>query len=554
MNRTITTILMLLIAFHVQAQKQITATADIDKATIFLNGAQLFHSARVNLPAGPSEVIIQGISSMLDANSVQGGGGGNFTIMDIQYRLFYPEPVTGNADLTAIDKKIRLTQDSIVEVDYQIKALLAEKEVLDVQKSILMNNKLLHSTTSDSLELIRNSVVYYEQKMQELLGAALQVERKMYKFNILRGEISARLGQLQQYRNQQAVAVSPNAPIPQVVMQVMAEEATTATVNVDYITYQAGWYATYDIRATDVAKPVELAYKANIWQSTGIDWKNVELTCSTGNPMMGNTLPELTTWYLAYYQQYYERDDKVPQAARAEDLQLDGYTVTAKSKQGTSAAMAGNSAQYTTVQPTLTNVEFNIKLKYNIPSDGKGHIVALQSKTLPTIFNYLVVPKIEQSAFLIARITDWEAINLLPGHANLYFNNSYVGKTYINPLTLSDTLSLSMGRDKSIEVKRELLADKSTERLIGTNNKKTLSYKIEVRNSKPITVEVIIKDHIPVSQQDDIKVEVLDKTGGELDDLTGIITWREKIKTKEKKAFNLAFEVTYPKNTPLSLY
>ena len=552
MNRIITTVLMLLILLPLHAQKQINVAAEIDRATVFLNGAQLFHSARVNLPAGPSEVVIQGISSMLDANSVQGGGSGNFTIMDIQYRLFYPEPVAGNADLTAIDKKIRMTQDSIVEIDYQIKALNAEKEVLDVQKSILMNNRLLHSTTSDSLELIRNSVAYYEQKMQEILTATLAIERKAHKADVQRNDVNARLVQLQQYRNQQASVVSPNAPVPQVVMQVMADEATTATVNVDYITYQAGWYATYDIRATDVAKPVELAYKANIWQSTGINWKDVELTCSTGNPLMGNTLPELTAWYLGYYQQYYERDNHAPSAAMMDDTQLEGYTVTTISKAGD--AVAGNVAQFTIVEPTLTNVEFNIQLKYNIPSDGKGHIVALQTKQMPATFNYLVVPKIEQSAFLIARITEWEAVNLLPGNANLYFNNSYVGKTYINPLTLSDTLSLSMGRDKSIEVKRDLLADKSTERLIGANNKKILSYKLELRNSKPIMVEVIVKDHIPVSQRDDIKVEVLDKSGGELDPFSGIVIWREKVKSKETKSFNLSFEVTYPKNEPLSLY
>jgi hypothetical protein len=74
-----------------------------------------------------------------------------------------------------------------------------------------------------------------------------------------------------------------------------------------------------------------------------------------------------------------------------------------------------------------------------------------------------------------------------------------------------------------------------------------------VRNGKAITIEVVIKDHIPVSQKENIKVELIEKSGGELDDLTGIVTWRQKVKTKEKKDFNLEFEITYPKNEPLSL-
>ena len=202
---------------------------------------------------------------------------------------------------------------------------------------------------------------------------------------------------------------------------------------------------------------------------------------------------------------------------------------------------------------TIANVEFDIQLKYSIPNDGKGHIVALQTKQLPTTYNYLIVPKVEQSAFLIARITDWESLNLLPGNANIYFNNTYVGKTNINPLALADTLSLSLGRDRSIEVKRTQLADKSTERILATNAKKTMAFEIEIRNGKAIPIEVIIKDHIPVSQKESIKVELFEKDGGELDELTGIITWREKLKTKEKKDINLEFEITYPKNEPLSL-
>lgn len=137
--------------------------------------------------------------------------------------------------------------------------------------------------------------------------------------------------------------------------------------------------------------------------------------------------------------------------------------------------------------------------------------------------------------------------------ANIYFNNTYVGKTNINPLSLSDTLALSLGRDRTIEVKRTQLSDKSTERFLGANNTKTLAYEIEVRNGKAITIEVVIKDHIPVSQKENIKVELIEKSGGELDDLTGIVTWRQKVKTKEKKDFSLEFEITYPKNEPLSL-
>jgi uncharacterized protein (TIGR02231 family) len=545
------TLAAILFSIQLFSQKQIVVNAPVDRATVFLNGAQLFHNASVAIPAGQSEIIIQGLAASIDQNSIQGGGKGAYTILDIQYRLFYPEPVLTSPELTAIDKKIMQVQDSINLIDFELRSVYNRKDVLNVQKQIMLNNKLLKGAGSDSLLLIQQSIEYYDTKLNEIFAAQLALDRSEFKINQEKSKLQIRLAELQNYRNQQAASQNPNAPVPQIVMSVAADAALTAKVEVNYLTTMAGWYATYDIRASDISKPVDLAYKANIWQNSGIDWKDVKLTCSTGNPSLGNTLPELTTWYLGYYNYYYERDYKEGSMPATSVDEVDGYLGNKKQLDDQNAGQAYN---YTTQVQTIANVEFDINLKYSIPSDGKGHIVALQTKQLPSTYNYLIVPKLDQSAFLIARITEWESISLLPGNANIYFNNTYVGKTTINPLTLSDTLSLSLGRDNSIEVKRTQVADKSTDRIIGTNNKKTMAFSIEVRNGKSIPVEIIVKDHIPISQSDDIKVELLEKSGGELDELSGIITWREKVKPKESRKYKLEFEITYPKNETLSLY
>jgi uncharacterized protein (TIGR02231 family) len=553
MNRLLL-ILILLTGMQLNAQKQIVVDAPVQKATVFLTGAQLFHQANVSLPKGQSEVILQGLSTTLDVNSVQAGGKGDFTILDIQYRLFYPEPIPNSVVLTETDKKIKAVQDSIIELDFDLRTFYNRREVLNVQKQMMLNNTLYKGTGSDSLDLIQKSVEYYNIKLNEIYVELLQVEKKEYQLNLTKAKMQTRIYELQMYRNQQAAQQQPNNPIPQIVVSVQAEEPVSATVEANYITYSAGWFATYDIRASDITKPVDLAYKANIWQTSGINWKEVKITCSTGNPTMGNNLPEITTWYLGNYNYYYESTIATGAAvvSEREESMMDDYLGNEKKIKTNSDA--GNASSYTQTIQTIANVEFEIQLKYSIPNDGKSHIVSLQTKQLPTTYNYLIVPKVEQAAFLIARITDWESLNLLPGNANIYFNNTYVGKTNINPLSLADTLSLSLGRDRSIEVKRTQLSDKSNERLLATTSKKTMMYEIEVRNSKPITIEVIIKDHIPVSQKENIKVELLEKSGGELDELTGIVTWREKLKTKDKKSYNLGFEITYPKNEPLSLY
>ncbi len=551
--KRLVTLAAICLSLQLFGQKQFTVDATIDKATVFLNGAQLYHTGSVSLPAGPSEIIIQGLSASLDQNSIQGGGKGDFTILDIQYRLFYPEPVEMSVELTAIDKKVILVQDSINELDFDLRNIYNQREVLNVQKQMMLNNKLLKGAGSDSLELIQHSVDYYDKKLNEIYASLLSLDKQEFKLNKEKVRMQSRIYELQNYRNQQAAKLNPNAPVPQIVMSVFADAATSAKVEVNYITYNAGWYATYDIRASDISKPVDLAYKANIWQNSGIDWKDVKLTCSTGNPSLGNNLPQLTTWYLGYYNYYYDRDyekDAEAPATTESRAAVDDYLSTKSADE----VNAGQASNFTTPVQTIANVEFDINLKYTIPADGKGHIVALQTKQLPSTYNYLIVPKLDQSAFLIARITEWESLNLLPGNANIYFNNTYVGKTNINPITLSDTLSLSLGRDNSIEVVRTQVADKSTDRIIGANNKKTMAFTIEVRNGKAIPIEIIVKDHIPISQSDDIKVELLNKSGGELEELSGIVTWREKVKPKDEKTYQLEFEITYPKNESLSLY
>ena len=549
-------IAFLIVSAGLFANDPVTVNTAPDKAVVFLNGAQLFHSKTISLPSGTSDIIFEGIPQSIDPNSLQAGGKGDFAILDVQYRLYYPEPVYNQEWPDKIQKQIKLVQDSITELGFTIKQIQNQRSVLQLQQQMLYNNKLLvNGGGTDSLQLIMQSVEYYDKKLNEIYAALLSLERNELTTNNIIGAKQTRLYALQNYWAQENAKLGSKGPVPQVIVSVSSEFASSAKLEINYVTYNAGWYATYDIKATDIGQPVQLNYKANIWQNTGIDWKDVKLTCSTGNPLLGNTLPQLTTWYIGYYDYYYGRDyapaESTTREGRAEDdanIAMGSVAKTLDEKKD-----AGSAANYTTHTQTIANVEFAIDLNYSIPSDGKGHLVSLESKTLPSAYNYLIVPKIEQSAFLIARITEWEGVNLLPGNANIYFNNSYVGKTYLDPLSLNDTLSLSLGRDRSIEVKRELVAEKSTDKILDTKNRKTLAYDITVRNGKPIAIDAIIMDQVPVSQDDDIKVEPVEIGKGVIDELTGFVTWREKLKTKETGKYSLEFDITYPKNQPLSL-
>ncbi|MBK8672310.1 MAG: hypothetical protein IPN93_04755, partial [Bacteroidetes bacterium] len=78
-------------------------------------------------------------------------------------------------------------------------------------------------------------------------------------------------------------------------------------------------------------------------------------------------------------------------------------------------------------------VEYDIETLQDIESDGKEHIIGVQEITLPAIYNYHSVPKLDCGAFLLARITDWGKYNLLAGEATIFFDDMYIGKSYLNP-------------------------------------------------------------------------------------------------------------------------
>ncbi|MCB9031561.1 MAG: DUF4139 domain-containing protein [Chitinophagales bacterium] len=550
-------LLMLFTAQMAVAQQELKVTMPVENATVYLSGAQLFHSKSVSLPKGQTDVIVEGVSNNLDASSLQAGGAGNFTILDVQYRLYYPEPVGGTELPDAIQKKINKLNDSIMDLDYTTQAINNRKEVLNVQRNLLYNNKLLKpDNANDSLELIRNTIEYYNQKLSEIATEQLDLDKRIHALQKERSEMLVRLNELNNYWAQENAKRS-NAPVPQVIISLITEAAGSATLDLNYLSYSAGWYATYDIKATDIGQPVRMTYKANVWQNSGIDWKDVLLTFSTGNPTIGNNPPQLTTWYLTYYNYYYNEKKAMD---RADDVELDMVTPSmaedlylGNTSVSTGYANAGQAYDHTSQQQTLTNTEFEVKLKYSIPNDGKSHLVALQDKSLKADFNYLIVPKLDNDAFLIARITGWEDGGLMPGVANVYYKNSLVGKTSLNTLTLNDTLSVSMGRDKGIDVERKVLKEKSSDKLIGSDRRVERMYEITVRNSKAIGIEIVVMDQIPISNDQTIKVEVGEYGKGELDEYTGFITWRDKLGSKKTGTYKFGYTVTYPKDRPLQL-
>jgi uncharacterized protein (TIGR02231 family) len=333
------------------------------------------------------------------------------------------------------------------------------------------------------------------------------------------------------------------------VISLSAEFPTAVDLDVNYIVSNAGWTPIYDLRASDTKSPVQLSYKANVFQGTGEEWKNVKLTLSTANPTLGGLKPELYAWYLNFYQPVYSyRDDKrksgaVMRSAPAQEDALQGMVAGVDVEKD-----AETTANFVSTIQTSLNTEFNIALPYTVGSSNKPTLVDIRNYEMKADYLYSVAPKLDRDAFLLARATGWEEFNLLPGEANVFFEGTFVGASYIDPNNIKDTLNVSLGRDKRIVVKREKLKDFSSRKLIGTNQRESYAYEIAVRNTKNEAIKIIVEDQVPVSQNNQIEVTVSEVGGSKYNKDSGKLIWELSLQPNETKKVTYKFEVKYPKD------
>jgi len=198
-------------------------------------------------------------------------------------------------------------------------------------------------------------------------------------------------------------------------------------------------------------------------------------------------------------------------------------------------------------------MEFQIETPFSIPSDDADHRVAIATYQMKADYEYHAVPKLDESVYLVAQISGWEKLNLLNGESNLYFDGTYIGKSYIDVNSSKDTLSFSLGKDKKMVVNRKRSEEMSKTRLLGNRYKYEVTWDFTIRNNGGASIPVIVKDHFPISINDDIKVKRGTFDGAVLDEKTGILTWKFTTNKGETKQFKFDYQVDYGKTQPVYL-
>jgi len=529
-------LIALLLPLTALGQQQIKSKAGLESVTVYNNGAQLVHKGIVSLPAGTSEVVINNISGRVNENSIQVSVSPGVTILAVQFNKDFLNTDAANPEIKKLTDSIKIATAELTKT--------RNAKAIEEQTLVLLDENRKSGGTSSGTnvaELIKLAD-YYRTKNAEVRNAIASLTLIEDKQN---QKLNALQQQLTEWRN------NPNQQLGQLVLQLMAKENMESSYQLSYVTPNANWQASYDIKAISTANPLAIVYKAAITQNTGLDWKKVKLSLSTGNPNYNITAPTLNPWFVSTYQpQQQFRIRGMASPSINEDKSLNEVVVVgyAKAKKEAITGSVSTVNNYTSVNESQLGVTFDISIPYDVNSDNKPHTVAFKEYEVPATYKYYAAPKLSTDAYLLAEVINWEKFNLQPGNANIIFEGTYTGKSYINPANIQDTLSLSMGKDKKIIITKEKQQDFSSTKFIGANKKQVFSYLIKIRNTKKESIDLSLKDQYPLSTESDIEVELLESSGAEVNKENGMLLWQLKIAPNETKTIKLSYSVKAPKN------
>jgi uncharacterized protein (TIGR02231 family) len=510
--------------------------AGIKHVTVYPDRAQLNHETTVEIPAGKTLLRLGQLSPYIDAQSIQVKGYGNFLILSVNHRNNYLQNLEESPEVKNIRNQIDVLQMKVEDERAAI-SVLKEKEAF-----LVANRGILVKETTFTIEQMKSVMDLYTNNMEQVTTTILRKNRLIRDYEkqitTLQKQIADMIGRLQLPSGEIEVAVSSDKPV-------------SGRFTFSYVVSNAGWFPSYDIRVDDITKPVALFYKANLFQNSGVDWKDVKLSFSNATPWVSGNVPVLYPWFIDFYN---------PPA-----IMIRGTTLGAKRSEApmqAEMALMDNKMEVREAEAVLVDVEkkvgettitFDITLPYTIPSDGKVQTIEIQRTTTPAEYKYFTVPKLSPLAYLTGNITDWAKQSLISGEATLYFENTFAGKSFLNVNQLTDTLTVSLGTDNSILIKREKRQDFTSKRMLGANKTETYSFLLIVRNNKDNLVRITVKDQIPVSSNSGINVEAIELSGGRHNSQTGEVKWDLEIKPQETRQLILTYSVRYPKEKTIIL-
>ncbi len=508
-----------------------------DEVTVFLSGAELHHQTALKLAAGQNEFRFVGLPSSINMNSVSFNLGEKVKILSVSGEI----NVGGRQK---VNKERTFWEDSVKYVEMELTKLAGETAVLEIEQKLLaVNQNRIGSNNGLSLAELQAFSAHYISRTKDLVEKSAQQKLKVARWKERLEKINQALTKVKERE------INANFEISLIVI---SKENQTVTADWSYVISEAGWSPVYDLRSKGIGKPIAFTYKGDIFNNSGVDWKNIKLTLSTADVTQNTNPPYLTAWKLDFSSandlNYYA------QQVQSNANMLNNRLEMEESRAGVGVNRAGSiTTTFSDVAVSELSIEFEIKELYNILSDNRAYSVEINEYELKADYTYICTPKMDKDAFLMARILGWETLNLIEGNANIYFNDSYIGKTFINLRRANDTLDISLGRDKKVIVNRIKKQDFSSRKFLSSTVRELYTYEINVRNTNSVPISLDLTDQIPTSGNGEIEIEILETSAAKLNPDSGLLTWNINLAQGEAKTYTISYAIKYPKSKTINL-
>lgn len=525
----------------------------VTEATVYTDRAMVTRQTSAQLEVGSHTIFLDNLPDNLTEDSIRVSGHGNakVTIEDFKVHQKYYREVP--------ESRIQTLMDQLEMLGKQRKLHEAEIAVVEDQKSFLKEIRV-HTTESIShgferrkpeIEEWRSTLVFLGEEANRLNILILEIEDKIELIDKDIKEINESL---------KAVASLSKTVRKQVQVAVEVEAEGDFTFEISYLIYNALWRPMYDARVDSNNKKVVLRYYGSVVQRTGEDWNDVQVILSTARPHIGGNAPELSKWALSVRPEYLEAVQalEMPKIAAAPAPKRKKMRSAPKGNFGGGGAMRDEAAvaQTQVISGQGASVLFTPQGRSDIPGDGSNAKLLVMEGEFGSKFKYISIPKLSNFVYLSSEIKNNTEFPLIPGPISIFLDNSYIGKSLIKELVTPDEeFELSLGVDEAIKVKHQLKKKFGDEKgLFNKSKVQQYSYQIDLNNQRDTEEFVIVRDQIPVSEDDDIKVRLdsiipSENTEKKEEELPGgTLEWKVKLPARSKGQIEFSFTVSYGKD------
>lgn len=517
-------------------------TATVTSVIVYPDRARVTCRGRVDLPAGQHHLLVGDLPLALETESVRAAGQGKARVrlrgVDVNRRHYADAPATRVRELEAEARRLENELQVVADTQAGREAALRHLEGLRSETEQYARALARGQTTPE--DQTRLMAFFQEQDEQaradlrELAASEEGLRRELEK-------VQAELAQLRSARPRQRYEAR---------LEVEVLNDGMFEPEVSYIVARAGWEPLYDLRLGVEGTPaLSATYLAQIHQETGQDWTGVSLSVSTARPALNQRFPELRPWFVDELRpQPRMYAAAAPAMAKGNRALADALEEPAYEMAMAAPAPAAMEVVAAQAEENGTAVSFSVGGSIDIPGDGAPHKTILGQFELSPQLDYLTAPRHTDAVYRRAKVVNTSAGPLLPGTANLYVGDEFIGQNRLAYTPGQGELELLLGVEERIAVEREMVRREVDKRFLRDQRQLVYGYEIRVHNHLGTPATVTVQDQFPVSRHEQIKIklEKVSLTPVEQSELA-ILEWKLDLAPGEEKTIRYEYSVEHPR-------